>query len=339
MDFGQGRHMPGLLLAVCAGLLFLCFSGTLSTAQQQATAAWPSRAVTILVPYPPGGSIDILARIVGQKLQDALGQSVLVENRAGAAGTIGSAIVARAQADGYTLLMNASVHVISPYILKTAAYDPVDDFTAVSEISAGPLLIVANKRVPANNVSEFLQLARTDPAKFVYATSGFGAAGHLAVELLRRLASKNPSDTTLINFNGAGPALNQMLVGDIQVMIDPVLSSYPFVESGSVKALGITGAKRIRLLPDVPTVIELGVPELEFYSWYGLWGPKGLPTEIAQRLSREIGKIVVMPDIQKRLQDSGFEPRGTTPDQFSRYLVGERDKYLRILTDIDIKPR
>lgn len=300
---------------------------------------WPTRPITMVVPYPPGGSIDILGRIMAQKLQTALGQTIVVENRAGAAGTLGAGLVAKAAPDGYTLLMSASVHVISPYILKATPYDPVGDFTGISEVASGPLLISANKNVPAKDVAEFVALAKKEPAKFVFATSGYGAAGHLAVELLRRIVSSDPAQTTLVNFNGAGPALNQLLVGDIQVIIDPVLSSYQVVDNGQAKALGLTGSRRIALLPNVPTVIELGLPELEFYSWYGLWAPKGLPPAIADRLAAEVKKIVAMPDVQKRLQDSGFEPRATSPQQFSTYLAAEREKYRRILREVGIQPR
>lgn len=302
-------------------------------------AQWPTRTITMVVPYPPGGSIDILGRIIAQKLQDALGQPVVIENRAGAAGTVGAGVVAKAAPDGYTLLMSASVHVISPYILKATPYDPVADFTGISEIAQGPLLISANKSVPAKDIAEFISLAKQDPAKFVFATSGYGAAGHLAVELLRRIVAPDASKTTLVNFNGAGPALNQLLVGDIHVIIDPVLSSYQVVSSKQAKVLGLTGARRIPLLPDVPTVVELGYPQLEFYSWYGLWGPKGLPSEIAERIAGEMKRIVALPDVQKRLTDSGFEARGTTPQQFSDYLIKERDKYQRILREVGIQPR
>jgi tripartite-type tricarboxylate transporter receptor subunit TctC len=325
------------LSRLAALILAALLLGSLSARAQPSD--WPTRSVTLLVPYPAGGSIDIIGRIIAQKLQVALGQPVVVENRAGAAGTIGAGLVARAKPDGYTLLMSASVHVISPYILKATSYDPIEDFTPISEIASGPLLIVANQKVPAGTAAEFVSIARKDPTKFVFATSGFGAAGHLAVEILRRAVTDEADKTTLVTFNGAAPALSQLMVGDIHVMIDPVLSSYPFVQSGQVKALGVTGTRRIGLLPDVPTVLEMGLPQLEFYSWYGLWAPKGTPAAIVRKLADELNKIVAMPDIQARLEQSGFEARGTTPDEFSKYLVAERDKYQRILKEADIKQR
>ncbi len=302
-------------------------------------ADWPTRPITMVVPYPPGGSIDVLGRIVGQKLQEALGQPVIIENRAGAAGTVGAGIVAKAAPDGYTLMVSAVVHLISPYILKATPFDPVADFTGVTEIAEGPLLISASKNVPASNIAEFIAQAKQDPGKFVFSTSGYGASGHLAVELLRRIVSPDPAKTTMVNFNGAAPALNQLLVGSIDVLIDPALSSYQVAQSDRAKVLGLTGARRIPLLPNVPTVVELGYPELEFYSWYGVWGPKGLPKDIADRIAREMKKIVAMPDVQKKLVDSGFEAVASDPATFGAYLIAERDKYQRILREIGIQAR
>lgn len=231
------------------------------------------------------------------------------------------------------------VHLISPYILKATPFDPVADFTGVTEIAEGPLLISASKNVPASNIAEFIAQAKQDPGKFVFSTSGYGASGHLAVELLRRIVSSDPAKTTMVNFNGAAPALNQLLVGSIDVLIDPVLSSYQVAQSDRAKVLGLTGARRIPLLPNVPTVVELGYPQLEFYSWYGVWGPKGLPKNIADRIAREMKKIVAMPDVQKKLVDSGFESVASDPDTFGAYLIAERDKYQRILRDIGIQAR
>lgn len=302
-------------------------------------AEWPTRPITLVVPYPAGGSIDIIGRIIAQKLQVALGQPIVIENRAGAAGTIGAGIVAKAAPDGYTLMVSAVVHVISPYILKAVQFDPVADFTGITEIAEGPLMISASRNVQANNIAEFIAQAKQDPSKYVFSTSGFGASGHLAVELLRRIVSPDPSKTTLVNFNGAAPALNQLLVGTIDVLIDPVLSSYQVSQSDRAKVLGLTGARRIPLLPNIPTVVELGYPELEMYSWYGLWGPKGLPKSIADRIAQEMKKIVAMPDVKKKLIDSGFEAVASDPDKFSAYLISERDKYQRILQEIGIKAR
>jgi tripartite-type tricarboxylate transporter receptor subunit TctC len=268
-----------------------------------------------------------------------LGQPIIIENRAGAAGTVGAGVVTKAAPDGYTLMVSAVVHLISPYILKETRFDPVADFTGITEIAEGPLMISASKNVQANNIAEFITQAKQDPEKFVFSTSGYGASGHLAVELLRRIVSADSSKTTLVNFNGAAPALNQLLVGSIDVLIDPVLSSYQIAHSDRAKVLGLTGAHRIPLLPNVPTVVELGYPELEFYSWYGLWGPKGLPKAIAERMAQEMKKIVAMPDVQKKLADSGFESVASDPETFSAYLISERSKYQRILREIGIQAR
>ena len=312
-------------------VLLLCAAAFAGTAWSQ---TYPSRVVRMVVPYPPGGSIDILGRIVAQKLTDTLGQNVVIENRAGAAGTIGSEVVARSAPDGYTVLMTASVHIISPYILKTVSYDPVADFTPISEIASGPLVITANLNVAARNVVELIEQAKQSPDKFVFATSGYGAAGHLAIEVLRRTIGR---EVLLVPYNGAGPALTRMIAGDVHVLIDPVLSSYPFVRRGQLKALAITGRARMAGAPDVPSVVELGLPDLEFYSWYGLWGPRGLPRDIVMRLNGEIAKIVRMPDVEKRLSDGGFEAKASSPEEFADYILKENQKYLRIIREAGIK--
>jgi tripartite-type tricarboxylate transporter receptor subunit TctC len=288
----------------------------------------------MVVPYPPGGSIDILGRIVAHKLGESLGQNVVVENRPGAAGTIGSALVAKAPADGYTILMTASVHVISPYILKNVGYDPIADFTPVTEIAAGPLIAVAGLQVPATNVSELLTQAKQTPEKYIFATSGYGAAGHLAVELLRRMVG---GQTLLVPYNGSAPALTRMMAGDVHIMFDPMLSAYPFVKRGQLKALAVTSRERLAMAPEIPTVVELGIPELEFYSWYGIWGPRGTPVEVVNRLYADVAQIIKQPDVDKRLKDSGFVPRGTSPDEFTRYIGTEKDRYVRIIKEASIK--
>ena len=243
-------------------------------------------------------------------------------------------MVAKAPADGYTILMTASVHVISPYILKQAGYDPIADFAPITEIAAGPLLAVGSPQVNAKDLGEFIAEARVAPEKFVFGTSGYGAAGHLAVELLRKSVG---GKTLLVPYNGAAPALTRMMAGDVNVMFDPMLSAYPYVKRGQLKALAVTSKERLAMAPDIPTVVELGYPELEFYSWYGLWGPKGIPREAVMRLYTEVNRIIKQPDVEKRLFDSGFVPRGTTPEQFSEYIQAENARYLRIIKDADIK--
>ena len=313
----------------CLVILIMSILPVMAAAQ-----AYPDKPIRMIVPYPPGGSIDILGRIIAQKLTDSLGQNVIVENRPGAAGTIGSQAVAKSPADGYTILMTASVHVISPYILKQVGYDPIADFAPITEIASGPLLAVASPQVTAKDLAEFVAQAKRSPDKYTFATSGYGAAGHLAVELLRKTVG---GKTLLVPYNGAAPALTRMMAGDIDVMFDPMLSAYPYVKRGQLKPLAVTSKERLVMAPDIPTVVELGLPELEFYSWYGLWGPKGMPREAVTRLYAEITRIIKQPDVEKRLLDSGFIPRGTTPEQFNEYILAENARYLRIIREADIK--
>lgn len=317
------------MLISLAALISLC--APLAPAHAQ---AYPDRVVRMIVPYPPGGSIDILGRIIASKLAETLGQNVVVENRPGAAGTIGSNVVAKSAPDGYTILMTASVHIISPYILKDVGYDPVADFTPITEIAAGPLLVVVNPQVSVTDLGALIAESRKSPDKYVFATSGYGAAGHLAVELLRKTIG---AKTLLVPYNGSAPALTRMMAGDVHVMFDPMLSAFPFVRRGQLRALAVTSRERLSMAPDIPTVVEQGLPDLEFYSWYGLWGPNGIPREVVTRLYSDIARIIKQPDVEKRLIDSGFVPRGTTPEQFSQYIVRENARYLRIIKDADIK--
>ena len=236
---------------------------------------YPNRTVSVVVPYPAGGSVDGVARIITQKLNESLGQHFIVDNRAGGAGgVVGANYVAKAEPDGATLLLTASIHVITPFLYKNIPYDVVKDFTPITLIATGPLLVSTSPKVPADNLKEFFDLVRKDPSKFTFATSSFGSAGHLAIELLKRDAGV---DTLVIAYKGAGPALNDLMAGQVQLMVDPMLSSLPLAQGKAIKALAVTSAKRLASAPEIPTVAESGMTGFEFVSWYGLWAPKNLP--------------------------------------------------------------
>jgi tripartite-type tricarboxylate transporter receptor subunit TctC len=296
---------------------------------------WPNRTVNIVVPYPAGGSVDGVARIITQKLNESLGQHFIVDNRAGGAGGIvGANYVAKAAPDGYTLLLTASIHVITPFLNKSMPYDVVKDFTPITLITSTPLLVSAAPNVPANNLKEFFDLVKKDPNKFTFATSSFGSAGHLAIELLKRDAGV---DTLVIAYKGASPALNDLMGGQIQLMVDPMLSSLPLAQNKSIKALAITALKRSPAAPEIPTVAESGMTGFEFLSWYGLWAPKDLPPALVEKLQAEVAKIVAMPDVKERLQTLGFDPIGSTTDYFTKYIASEMAKSSKIITDAKIK--
>lgn len=300
-----------------------------------AAQTYPSRTVSIVVPYPAGGSVDGVARIITQKLNESLGQHFIVENRAGGAGgAVGANYVAKAAPNGSTLLLTASIHVITPFLNKNIPYDVVKDFTPITLIATGPLLVSTTPKVPANNLKDFFDLVRKEPDKFTFATSSFGSAGHLAIELLKRDAGV---DTLVIPYKGAGPALTDLMSGQTQLMADPMLSSLPLAQGGKIKALAITSAKRLATAPEIPTVAESGMTGFEFVSWYGLWAPKDLPRDLVATLQSAVAKIVALPDVKQRLDTLGFEPVGSTSDYFAKYIAEEMAKSAKIIDDAKIK--
>jgi tripartite-type tricarboxylate transporter receptor subunit TctC len=297
--------------------------------------SYPSRPVTIVVPYPPGGSVDGVARIIAQKLSESLGQGFIVENRAGGVGGIvGANYVARANPDGYTLMLTASIHVVTPFLRKTMPYDVVADFTPITLVASGPLLVSTTPNVPANTLGEFFDLVRKDPGKYTFATSSFGSAGHLAIELLKRDAGVN---TLVVAYKGGGPALTDLMSGTVQLIADPMVSSLPLAKAGNIKALAITSLKRIAIAPEIPTVAESGMKALDFASWYGMWAPKGLPAELVTKVQSEVAKVVERPDVKEQFALLGFEPIGSTPDNFAKYIREEMMKYEQIVKDANIQ--
>jgi tripartite-type tricarboxylate transporter receptor subunit TctC len=306
----------------------------LATAPVEAET-YPSRVVTVVVPYPAGGSVDGVARLLAQKLTESYGQSFIVENRAGGAGGIvGANYVAKAAPDGYTLMLTASIHVVTPFLHKAVPYDVVTDFTPISLVASGPLIVSTTAQTPAKNLKEFFDLVRKDPNKYTFATSSFGSAGHMAIELLKRDAGV---DTLVVPYKGASPALTDLMSGQVQLIADPILSSLPLAKAGSIKALAITSTKRIEIAPEIPTVAESGMTGFDFGSWYGLWGPKGLPADLVTTIQAEVARIVQRPEVRERFALLGFEPLGSTPDYFAGYIKDEMAKYQQIIKDANIK--
>jgi tripartite-type tricarboxylate transporter receptor subunit TctC len=296
---------------------------------------YPSRTVSVVVPFPAGGSVDGVARILVQKLNETIGQHFIVENRpGGASGNVGANAVAKAVPDGYTLLLSASVHVINPFLYKNVPYDVVADFTPVSLIADGPLIVSTTPSVPANSLKDFFALVRKDPQKYTFGATTIGSASHLAIELLKRDAGL---DTLVVSYKGTAPALTDLMSGQIQLLADPMLSSLPLAQGGKIKALGLTSLKRAAAAPEIPTVEESGMKGFEFVSWYGLWGPKNLPADVSGRLQSEIAKVLALPDVRERLAKIGFGPIGAGGDDFARYIRTEMAKYEQIIKDAKIK--
>ncbi|MEI6304135.1 MAG: tripartite tricarboxylate transporter substrate binding protein [Betaproteobacteria bacterium] len=313
-------------LALCA---LLAFSAAVSA------QAYPNKTVRIVVPYPPGGTVDVVARVVAQRLTEQMGQQFIVENRAGANGTVGSDFVAKAAPDGYTLLVQASIFAANPLFLPNVPYDVQKDFTPVSNIGSVPLLVTAHPGVPAKNLREFIALVKADVKKYSFATSGLGSAGHLSEETIKRQAGI--PDLLIVPYKGAGPAITDTVGGQVSALIDPLPSSYPQVKAGKLTALAVTSARRVSFMPDVPTVAESGLPGFEMVSWYGLWGPAGLPREISSRLVIEVGKAVRSQLATDRLGEQGFDPVGSTSEQFAAYIRDEITRYARIVKEANIK--
>jgi tripartite-type tricarboxylate transporter receptor subunit TctC len=308
-------------------LLMLVFAGA-------SLAQYPAKPVRIVVPYPPGGTVDVVARNLAQQLTVQTGQQFIVDNRAGANGTIGSDFVSKAAPDGYTLLVQASIFVINPLFLRNVPYDVQRDFTPVANIGSVPLLVTAHPSVPAGNLREFVALVRANPDKYTFATTGLGSAGHLTEEVIRRDAGLQ---ILIVPYKGAGPALTDIVGGQVSALADPLPSSYPHVRGGRLRALAVTSRARIPFLPDVPTMAESGFPGFEMLSWYGLWGPPALPREIVDRLAVEVSKAVKSPEMQEKLAAQGFLPKGSTAPEFSAYVKDEIAKYAKIVKDANIK--
>jgi len=296
---------------------------------------YPSRTVTLVVPYPGGGSVDGVARILAQKLAENLNGSFIVENRAGgAAGTVGANAVAKAEPDGYMLLLTASIHVTTPFLFKNMPYDVVKDFTPISLVAAGPLVVSTAPNVPANNLKEFFDLVRKDPDKYTFATSGFGSAGHLAIELLKRRAGVN---ALVITYKGAGPMLTDLMAGQIHLVADPMLSSLPLARNKSIKALAITSLERVPAAPEIPTVAESGMDKFEFSSWYGLWGPKNMPADLVTKIQDATAKVLADPQVKQRLSTLGFDAQPMPAAEFAKFIDKEMATYSKIISDANIK--
>jgi tripartite-type tricarboxylate transporter receptor subunit TctC len=278
-----------------------------------------------------------VARILVQKLNEVAGSHYIVENRAGgASGTVGAKVVAKSAPDGYTLLLSASVHVINPFLYKNVPYDVVKDFTPVSLLAIGPLIVSTTPSVPANNLKDFFDLVRKDPQKYTFGNTSLGSASHLAVELLKREANV---PTLVITYKGTAPALRDLMSGQIQLLADPMLSSLPLAQGHKIKALAITSLKRQPAAPEIPTVAESGMKGFEFVSWYGLWGPKNLPADINAALQKDIAKVMAQPDVKKRMTTLGFEEApDTSSDYFAKYITSEMAKYEKIIKDANIHP-
>ncbi len=292
------------------------------------TQAYPTKPVKLVVPYPPGGPTDIVARLVAQKLSDAMGQQFIVDNRPGAGGNPGAELVARSPADGYTLVVATTAHAINPSLFKNLGYSLSKDFAPVSQLTSGPLVIVANPSLPANNVAELIALAKSKPGELNFASSGNGQSTHLSAELFAAMAGVKMNH---IPYKGSAPALTDTMGGQTQLMFDTMLSAMPHVKAGKLKALAVTSAARSPVAPDVPTVAESGLPGYEAIAWNGLLAPAGTPPEVLARLSAELKKVLAAPDVKDRFEAQGFAASWNSPEDFGRFMTAEVDKWAKVV--------
>ena len=300
-----------------------------------AHTTFPARPVTLVVPYPPGGSADILARAVGQKLGTMWGQSVIIDNRAGAGTAIGAKAVAVAPADGYTLLMGTvSSHAINPAMNKVG-YDPVKDFTAVAPIASIAFVLVTQPTLPAAKVQDVVALAKAKPGDISYASAGPGTSNHLAGALF-----ESASNISLLHvpYKGSAPALNDVLAGHVKLMFDLQATALPHIASGKLKALAVTSRERSPQLPSVPTMAESGVPGYEVSAWFGVFAPAGIPAAVTDKLNQSLTAVLKTPDLQKQLRDLGAEPEFATPDVFSTYVRSESAKWTQVVKAVNLSP-
>ena len=314
-----------LLAALLLGCLPLA-----ATAQ----GAYPNKPIRMIVPYPPGGPTDVLGRIVAQKLSESLGQQVVVENRPGASGMIGSEIVAKAAPDGYTLLANASIHVINPSLYPKMNFDALRDFAPVSLIAQVPLILVVNPNLPVKSVQELIALGKAQPNLLNFGSSGNAAAPHLAGESFKIATGVQMQH---VPYKGSAPALTDLIGGQVQLIFDSMPSAMPHVKSGKIRALAVTTARRSPTVPDLPTIAESGVPGFDISTWYGVWAPAGTPREIVNKVAAEMAKALQQPAVRERLAALGAEPVGNTPEEFAAYCQSELAKWSKIVRESGAK--
>ena len=329
MNYGK-RSIPTVLLAIaCAAL------APAAQAQDPSTS-YPSKPLRLIVPFPPGGSTDIVARIVAQKLALRLGQSIVVENRGGAGGTLGAAAAAKATPDGYTLLVGStSTHCVAPSVYPRLDYDPVKDFAPVSMMATTPYLLVVNSGFSTKTLKEFVALAKAQPGKLNYASAGTGSTTHLAMEML-----KSASNTFIVHipYNGNGPAGTAIVAGQVEALFGSLPSVLPFVRSGKLRALAVGTLVRSPSLPEVPTVAESGYPGFEASLWLAVFAPAGTPAPVLDRLQKEIRAVVQAPDAADVIGKAGAEPVSSSPAELAAIVRGGIAKYAKVVKMAGVKP-
>lgn len=300
-----------------------------------AHAAYPDKPIKLLIGFPPGGSTDLIGRLVGEKLYKALGQPVVIENHGGANGMVAANATAAAAPDGYTLLLTSMGLTTNPYLYTKSARDPVKDFTSISLLANVPNVVVVNPKLPARNLDELLRLARSRKTPLTSATTGQAAPGHLATELLQRAANVK---FDFVPYKGSGPALNDVMAGYVDMSLPTIVAALPAIRSGKVRAIAVTGTNRSSLLPDVPTLSEAGLKDLSGSSgWYGLVGPAGMPRDVVERLSQAVVKIMKSSEVRERFQANGADPLGSNSAEMAAFVAQDYRRWGELIKAANIK--
>lgn len=304
---------------------------TLAMAASSFAQAYPTKPIRMVIPFPPGGTLDTVGRQLAQKLGEQMGQNFIVENKPGGNGVIGGDVVAKAPADGYTLLFNASTFTTAPMTMKSVPYGVVKDFTPVALVAKAPLSVAINKNLPVTDIKSLMAYAKANPGKMTFAVGSIGSAGHLSTELLKRAGNL---DYLIVPYKGTAPAFQDLIGGQIDGFIDPILGSLQYHKSGMLRVVAVTSAQRAASLPDVPTVGET-IPGYEFYSWYGLWGPAKLPADITQRLNTEVNKALA--EMTPKLKEQGLLTTPGSVEDFAKFQRSDMERSQKIVTEGNIR--
>jgi len=321
--------MPRLWSTVLPALLAFCSAGALGQ-------SYPTRAIKLVVPSSPGGGTDIVARILGQKLSEQLGQQFVVENRAGAGTVIGNDAVAKSAPDGYTLLMGLSTLAINPSMYAKLPYDALRDFAPISQSVSACNILILHPSVPAKTVTELIALARAKPGSLTFGSAGMGTNPHLSGELFKSLAR---IDMVHVPFKGSGQSIISQLAGEIAANFPSVPTAMPYIKAGRLRGIGVTTLKRVEVLPDVPSIAEAGLPGYEATQWFGLLAPAGTPRPIIDRLYQESSRALRSADMKERMTAEGLEVVGGTPEEFASYIRSETEKWTQVIKAAGIKPQ
>jgi tripartite-type tricarboxylate transporter receptor subunit TctC len=319
------RVRDGRALWACAALV-----GVVALAPDVASAqAFPNKPVKLVIPFPPGGSLDNIGRLLAQKISDSWGQPIVVENRPGAGGNVGADAVAKSAPDGYTVVMGAlSTHAVNPSLYPRMPYDAVKDFAPISNVAITPNVLTTNAALPVTSLKELIAYAKANPGKVNFGSGSNGSAGHLAGELFK---VETGTDVAHIPFKGGAPATQALVAGDTQFMFDNLANAMAQLKGGKIRAIAVTTAQRSKLAPDLPTMAEAGMPGFDISTWFGLLAPAGTPPDVIAKWNTEVVKALNAPDVREKMLAQGAEPAPTTPAEFASFIAREREKYARII--------